>query len=104
MKNKLKNSQITVAHNGLEALELIKRNSYDIVLMDVIMPLMDGITATKHVRNLADESKKHLPIIALTANVAEKDLTECLVAGMNDFVTKPFEINALLKIILKELQ
>ena len=104
LKSKLKNSQITIAYNGLEALELVKQNQYDIVLMDVIMPEMDGITATKHIRNLTDESKKNIPIIALTANVGEKDLTECLVSGMNDFVTKPFEINALLKIIFKELQ
>lgn len=104
LKSKLKNSQITLAYNGLEALELIKAHSFDIVLMDVIMPVMDGITATKHIRKLTDERKQHIPIIALTANVGEKDLTECLVAGMNDFVTKPFEINALLKIVLQELQ
>ena len=85
-------------------MELIKAHSFDIVLMDVIMPVMDGITATKHIRKLTDERKQHIPIIALTANVGEKDLTECLVAGMNDFVTKPFEINALLKIVLQELQ
>lgn len=104
LKNKLKNSQITVAYNGLEALNLIKNNQYDIVLMDVVMPIMDGITATNHVRNLTDENKKNIPIIALTANVGEKELSECLNAGMNDFVTKPFEINALLKIIAKETQ
>jgi signal transduction histidine kinase/ActR/RegA family two-component response regulator len=101
LKNKLKNSQLTTANNGLEALNLIKEHQYDIVLMDVIMPIMDGKTATKHVRNLTDDSKKNIPIIALTANVGEKELTECLNAGMTDFVTKPFEVNALLKIISK---
>lgn len=101
LKNKLKNSQLTIAYDGLEALNLIKDNQYDIVLMDVIMPVMDGITATTHVRNLTDESKKNIPIIALTANVGEKELSECLNAGMTDFVTKPFEINALLTIIFK---
>lgn len=101
LKNKLKNSQLTSAYDGLEALNLIKDNQYDIVLMDVIMPVMDGITATTHVRNLTDESKKNIPIIALTANVGEKELSECLNAGMTDFVTKPFEINALLTIIFK---
>jgi CheY-like chemotaxis protein len=60
IKNKLKNSQITVAYNGLEALNLIKNNQYDIVLMDVVMPIMDGITATNHVRNLTDENKKNI--------------------------------------------
>jgi CheY-like chemotaxis protein len=46
--------------------------------MDVVMPIMDGITATNHVRNLTDENKKNIPIIALTANVGEKELSECL--------------------------
>ncbi|MCW2120046.1 response regulator [Flavobacterium sp. 7A] len=104
LKNKLKNSQITTANNGYEALNKIKNNHYDIVLMDVIMPIMNGITASIHVRNLLDENKKDIPIIALTANVGEKELSECLNAGMNDFVTKPFEINSLLKIIRKETQ
>ena len=63
------------------------------------MPVMDGITATKEVRKLTDENKKNIPIIALTANVGEKEISKCLNAGMNDFVTKPFEINALLKTI-----
>lgn len=104
LKNNLINSQLTLAYNGLEALNLIKENQYDIVLMDVIMPIMDGVTATTHIRNLTDENKKNIPIIALTANVGEKELSECLNAGMNDFVTKPFEINALLKIICKKIQ
>lgn len=99
LKNKLKNSQITVAYNGLEALNLIKENHYDLVLMDILMPVMDGITASKEIRSLNDETKKNIPIIALTANVGEKELSECFNAGMNDFVTKPFEISELLKII-----
>ena len=102
LKNKLKNSQFTSAKNGLEALNLITENQFDMVLMDVIMPVMDGITATSHVRKLSDENKKNIPIIALTANVGEKELSECLNAGMNDFVTKPFEINALLKTIFNQ--
>ncbi|WP_339888588.1 response regulator [uncultured Flavobacterium sp.] len=99
LKNKLKNSQISVAYDGLEALNLIRENQYDIILMDIVMPVMDGITATKEVRKLTDENKKNTPIIALTANVGEKEIFKCLNAGMNNFVTKPFEINALLKTI-----
>lgn len=104
LKNELKNSQLTIAKNGLEALNLIKDNQYDMVLMDVIMPEMDGITATIHVRNLIDVNKKNIPIIALTANVGEKEISECVQAGMNDFVTKPFEINSLLHVIFKNIQ
>lgn len=101
LKNKLENSQLTTAKNGLEAINLIKDNYFDIILMDVIMPVMDGITATKLVRNLPDENKKNTPIIALTANVGEKEMAECLQVGMNDFVTKPFEINAIVKVIFE---
>lgn len=99
LKNKLKNSKITVAYDGLESLNLIKENTFDIVLMDVLMPVMDGITATKEIRKLTDENKKNTPIIALTANVGEKEISKCKNAGMNDFITKPFEINSLIKVI-----
>lgn len=99
LKNKLKGSKITVAYDGLESLNLIKENTFDIVLMDVLMPVMDGITATKEIRKLTDKNKKNIPIIALTANVGEKEISKCKNAGMNDFITKPFEINALMKAI-----
>lgn len=102
LKSKLKNSQMTTAKNGLEAVNLIQENYYDIILMDVIMPVMDGITATTLIRNLSDENKKNIPIIALTANVGEKEMAECLQVGMNDFVTKPFEINAIEQIIFEQ--
>ena len=103
LKNKLKNSTVTIAYNGLEALNIVKENDFDLILMDVLMPVMDGITATKHIRNLNKKNKKTVPIIALTANVGEKELFECSNAGMNDFVTKPFEINELLKVIQNSL-
>lgn len=102
LKSKLKNSQMTTAKNGLEAVTLIKKNYYDIILMDVLMPVMDGIAATAIIRNLPDENKKNTPIIALTANVGEKEMSECLRVGMNDFVTKPFEINAIEQIIFEQ--
>lgn len=103
LKNKLKNSTITSAYNGLEALNIVKENDFDLILMDVLMPVMDGITATQHIRGLNNTNKKTVPIIALTANVGEKELFECSQAGMNDFVTKPFEINELLKVIQNSL-
>ncbi|MBU2060413.1 MAG: response regulator [Bacteroidetes bacterium] len=103
LKNKLKNSTITSAYNGLEALNIVKENDFDLILMDVLMPVMDGITATQHIRGLNNTNKNTVPIIALTANVGEKELFECSQAGMNDFVTKPFEINELLKVIKNSL-
>jgi signal transduction histidine kinase/CheY-like chemotaxis protein len=73
--------------NGKEAVEAIKTKQYDLVLMDVRMPVMDGLTATQHIRN---ELSSQVPIIALTAATSKEDVQRCLDAGMNDFLSKPF--------------
>ena len=78
-----------IANNGLEVLELLKKQSYDIILMDMQMPEMDGLTATKMIR----ESSQTQPwIIAVTANVLERDRQKCLEVGMNDYLSKPIMI------------
>jgi PAS domain S-box-containing protein len=80
--------QADVANNGLEVLESLRKHPYDIVLMDVQMPEMDGLTATKHI--IAEWSMAQRPwIIAMTANAMQGDREECLQAGMNDYITKP---------------
>ena len=76
------------AVNGLEALELLKNETFDLILMDIQMPEMDGVEATKNIRN---ELKITIPIIALTANVFKQDIDSYLAVGMNDFIIKPFE-------------
>jgi len=76
-----------IANNGLEAVELLKKNRYDVVLMDVQMPVMDGFTATKMIRN---ELNNNIPIIGLTANVFREDVEDCLLAGMTDHLGKPY--------------
>lgn len=76
------------AVNGLEALEFLKNESFDLILMDIQMPEMDGIEATKIIRK---ELKIKTPIIALTANVFKQDIDSYLAVGMNDFIIKPFE-------------
>jgi PAS domain S-box-containing protein len=88
-KSILKNWQcyIDVAENGLVAIEKIKNNFYDVVLMDVQMPVMDGYEATKAIRMM---DHADLPIIALTANATQSDVEKCLAAGMNDYLPKPF--------------
>ncbi len=75
---------------GMEAVEAVKRNKYDLVLMDVQMPVMDGIEATKCIRMLPSVPVT-LPIIAMTAHAMELDRTRSLAAGMNDYVTKPVD-------------
>ena len=91
--------QVECAENGLIACEKIKSNSYDIVLMDVQMPIMDGYEATKKIRATID--KDELPIIALTANAIKGDNIKCLEAGMNDYLPKPFQPEDLFKTIRK---
>jgi CheY-like chemotaxis protein/nitrogen-specific signal transduction histidine kinase len=80
---------LDVAANGLEALDAIQRTSYDIILMDCDMPQMDGFQATQEVRKRERGTGAHIPIIAMTANAMQGDRERCLVAGMDDYVTKP---------------
>jgi two-component system sensor histidine kinase/response regulator len=79
----------STAANGLEALEKTKTERFDLILMDVQMPVMDGIQATREIRKLPGWDTK--PIVALTANVFGEDRRVCLAAGMNDFVSKPVD-------------
>jgi CheY-like chemotaxis protein len=89
-----------VAANGLEALGLLHLKKYDIVFMDVQMPEMDGITATKEIRKLFPNLPE-LVIIAMTANALQGDKERCLSAGMDDFISKPIKITAIQDAIIK---
>lgn len=80
--------------NGIDAIEAIKTGNFDLVLMDVEMAEMDGITATKKIREMDSDSNK-IPIIAVTANSSMKDREKCLAAGMDDYIAKPININFL---------
>jgi PAS domain S-box-containing protein len=103
-KSILKNWQchIDVAENGLVAIEKIKNNFYDVVLMDVQMPVMDGYEATKAIRSMHQSAK--VPIIALTANATQRDVEKCLLAGMNDYLPKPFTPEDLYRKLFKDLK
>ena len=81
--------EVEVAADGSIALDMIRRNAYDVVLMDMQMPVMDGVTATRELRR--DPRFDALPVIAMTANAMEQDRRACRAAGMNAYVTKPFD-------------
>jgi len=90
--------QVHVVANGLEAIEAIKKNGpFHLVFMDIRMPKMDGIEATKYIRKELKMSHEDLPIVALTAHVLGAEIKDCLKAGMDDYVSKPINAEILLK-------
>ena len=90
---------VELAFNGEIALNKIRATEYDIVLMDMQMPVMDGLTATQEIRK--DPRLKNLPVVAMTANAMQGDRDRCIAAGMNDHVAKPIEPEDLWKALLK---
>lgn len=92
-----------IANNGNEALSALIDESYDVILMDLHMPVMDGLTATAKIRALKDTIDQPI-IIALTANSYSEDMQACLNMGMNDYLSKPFTMQALINIINANLQ
>ena len=86
---------VEVAENGLIAVEKMKSSTFDVILMDIQMPIMNGFEATHIIRNMHSE-KAHTPIIAMTANVLKEEVDLCYKSGMNDFIGKPFDMEELL--------
>jgi len=94
--------KVDLAENGKIAVEMYQKNSYDLILMDIQMPIMDGIEATKNIRAFEKEHDlRSIKIMAVTAFAMERDKEQCLNAGMNDFLAKPFKPNELLSLINK---
>ncbi len=94
---------IDVAANGKIAFEMFNRNpeKYDIIFMDIQMPIMNGLDATKAIRSLNTEKSRNIPVIAMTANVFREDIDTCLEAGMNDHLGKPVDLSLILLKISK---
>ena len=95
------------AGDGVEAVEKMEQSApgqYDLILMDIQMPRMDGYEATRRIRTLPDPRKADIPIFAMTANAFEEDKQNALNAGMNGHIAKPLDIPHLLKVLEKALQ
>ena len=101
---KSKDWAITVVENGQEAVEAFKKDEFDLILMDVQMPLMNGYEATKTIREIEKEKGTRVPIIALTAYAMKSDKDMCIEAGMDDYISKPFKRQIFLDSIEKFLQ
>jgi len=92
---------VTVAVNGLEGVQMFKNQKFDLILMDIMMPVMDGFEATREIRYLEkqDKSLRNIPIIAFTANTINNDREKCIQGGMDDILEKPFDINKFREIL-----
>lgn len=95
--------EVIIANNGKEALEIFKKFKFDVVLMDIMMPVMDGLDATRHIREFENQNhiEEQTPIIAFTANTMDNDREKCFSYGMNEFMAKPFDMERLNQIFKK---
>lgn len=92
---------VSSASNGKEAIDLLHKERFDCVLMDIQMPVMDGIEAVRRIR--ADPAIAHVKVIAMTGNVENYSREKCISAGMDDFITKPFRMQDLYDKLSKSL-
>lgn len=102
LRSRVKN--IDTAVNGKEALDLFGKSNYDIILMDVQLPVMDGITAVRKIRELESSTSRHTPVLAITANAMIGDKEKCLAAGMDDYLSKPFNSSQMISMIERHLR
>jgi two-component system sensor histidine kinase/response regulator len=91
--------RVTIAASGREALEHVDRESFDIILMDVQMPDMDGLEATARIREIEKRRSAYTPIIALTAHTMKGDRERCLAAGMDQFINKPIDAERFVEVV-----
>ena len=97
-------AEVTKAWNGQEVVELFRKSEpgeFDVILMDIMMPVMNGYDATKKIRSLGREDAKVIPIIAMTANAFTEDRIRAKAAGMDEHIAKPVDVELLVKVIHK---
>ncbi len=95
---------LSIASNGNQVIEMVSKNHFDMILMDLHMPEMDGYEATQIIRHMTDSTKKNIPIVALTAAAIKGEKDKCIAIGMNGYLSKPFEPNELYKIIIENIK
>ena len=95
--------RITSVKNGKQVLDKLMHEDFDLILMDINMPIMDGIECTKEIRALEDNSKANIPIVAITGNYKNYTLDDFKKAGLNDYIQKPLDYDLLLATVKKHL-
>lgn len=95
--------RITAVKNGKQVLDKLMHEDFDLILMDINMPIMDGIECTKAIRALEDNSKANIPIVAITGNYKNYTLDDFKKAGLNDYIQKPLDYDLLLATVKKHL-
>ncbi len=93
--------QVVVADNGQSAIELFRDSEFDLILMDIQMPILDGLEATRRIREMENETQTHIPIIAMTAHALVGDRDRCLASGMDDYISKPIRIAQTMAVIAR---
>lgn len=93
------NYQITAVKNGLQVLEILEKETFDIILMDINMPGMDGMECSRQIRKLDDEKKSAIPIVAITGNAKNYTLEDFRAAGINEYLQKPLNFDALVETV-----
>jgi CheY-like chemotaxis protein len=96
-----KNYKVTIVENGLKIFDLLETVKFDVILMDIQMPIMDGLEATSIIREIEKGTGKHIPIIGITAYAVQADRDKCLSVGMDDYMSKPFVKEEFYKMIEK---
>lgn len=100
----IENVQIDIVENGKLAVAAFQNNTYDLILMDVQMPEMNGFEATRIIRGLEKEREQSIPIIAMTASLLKTEIDSCLTAGMNNYIPKPYQVEELIGRIFEEME
>jgi len=95
------NFEISSAKNGKDVLKLLEKGPIDIILMDINMPVMDGMACAKEIRNLPDKSKSNIPIVAITGNAKNYTDEDFKLAGINEFLPKPLDFDKLVATVKK---
>jgi CheY-like chemotaxis protein len=96
--------QITSVKNGQQVLDLLEKEDFDIILMDINMPVMDGMECTRNIRALADPVKSRIPIVAITGNAPNYSIEDFKEAGINEYLPKPLNFDTLVETVKKHTE